>query len=48
MDPGGHYGALLTDFPKAFDRLMHDLLIVKLQAYGFDNDFLNVIVVIIC
>ena len=39
----GHYGALLTDLPKAFDCMMHELLIVKVQAYGFDNDFLNFI-----
>ena len=39
----GHYRALLTDLPKAFDCIMHDLLIVKIQAYGFDNDFLNFI-----
>ena len=38
LDQGGHYGALLTDLPKAFDCMM---LIVKLQAYGFDNGFLN-------
>ena len=43
LHQGGHYGALITDLPKAFDCLMHDLLIVKLQAYGFDNDFLNFI-----
>ena len=43
LEEGGHYGALLTDLPKAFDCMMHDLLIVRLQAYGFDNDFLNFI-----
>ena len=43
LDQGDHYGALLTDLPKAFDCMMRDLLIVKLQAYGFDNDFLNLI-----
>ena len=40
-DQGAHYDALLTDSPKAFDCMIHDLFIVKLQAYSFDNDFLN-------
>ena len=43
LDQGGHYGALLTDLSKAFDCIMHDLLIAKLQAFGFDNDSLNFI-----
>ena len=30
------FGALLTDLYQAFDCLSHDLLIVKLHAYGFD------------
>ena len=42
LDQRGHYGALLTDLSKAFDCIMHDL-IVKIQAYGFDNDSLNFI-----
>ena len=43
LDQGGHYGALLTDLLKAFDCIIHELLIAKLQAYGFDHYSLNFI-----
>ena len=36
LDSGKMAGALLTDLSKAFDCLNHELLIAKLEAYGFD------------
>ena len=36
LDKKGFSGMLLTDLSKAFDSLSHDLMIAKLNAYGFD------------
>ena len=36
-------GAILMDLFKAFDTLNHDLLIAKLEAYGFSKNCLNYI-----
>ena len=37
IDSGKLAGALLTDLSNAFDCLNHELLIAKLEAYGFDQ-----------
>ena len=37
------FGALLSDLSKAFDCLPHDIIIAKLNAYGFDMKALNFI-----
>ena len=43
VDNGGVFGALLTDLPKAFDCILLDRIIAKLEAYGFHIDKLKLI-----
>ena len=43
FNKGGIFGALLTDLPKSFDFMTHDLLIAKLHAPNFDINALNLI-----
>ena len=43
LDKSGIAGALLTDLSKAFDCLNHELLIAKMDAYGFDRKSLLLI-----
>ena len=43
-DNPGMFAAVMTDLSKAFDCISHKLLIAKLNAYGFDETSLKVII----
>ena len=43
LDNGQSCGALLVDLSKAFDCIVHDLLLAKLSAYSFDYNLLKLI-----
>ena len=43
VDNGGAFGALLTDLSKVFDYIPHDLIIAKLETYGFQIDALRLV-----
>ena len=43
LDQGGECGALFVDLSEAFDCLQHDLLLAKLNAYGFNYKSLKLI-----
>ena len=43
LDKGKSVGVIFMDLSKAFDTLNNDLLIAKLEAYGFFENSLNYI-----
>ena len=43
LDNGETVGAILMDLSKAFDCIKHDLLLAKLDAYGFSREALSLI-----
>ena len=43
LDKCKSVGAIFMHLPKAFDTLNHDLLIAKLEAYGFSESSLKYI-----
>ena len=43
QDNGGSRGAILVDLSKAFDCIIHDLLLAKPSAYGFNYNSLKLI-----
>ena len=43
LDGKGTAGAILTDLSKAFDCLNHNLLLAKLDAYGFHKEAIEFI-----
>ena len=43
LDESKVAGAILTDLSKAFDCISHELLIAKLEAYGFEKSSLKLI-----
>ena len=43
LDRGGFFGSILMDLSKAYSCLPHELLLAKLQAYGFSKKNISLV-----
>ena len=41
LDQGGQVDVIYTDFEKAFDKVPHQRLLIKLKSYGITDDLLK-------
>ena len=47
LDSRGYRGAVLIDLSKTFKTINHELLIAKLQTYGFNKESLELFILLI-
>ena len=41
LESGGQINAIYTDFAKAFDKVSHTKLLMKLKSYGITQEIIN-------
>ena len=41
LESGGQIDAIYTDFAKAFDKVSHTKLLIKLKSYGITQEIIN-------